>query len=162
MNAPRWGPATWIALFVAAGALVADVALLRRALAPVPAVAPALSPPPIGTVAIGALPLVEDTDVAPPDPFSPDRAAAALDDGAPEAPVPADSAAAPRLVGTVIVPGRVAVAVAFCQTPGQAPQTVHVGERCGGLTLVAVEPARAVFRRVDGTRLTLDIPKPGA
>jgi len=98
------------------------------------------------------------------DPFDPDRQlpqAYAAADPAPDAAAPPPvPAAAVRLLGTVVLArGR---SFAVYQLPSQAPQTVRVGECIGTLTLVAVEPGRAIFRAADGARVELHLPKAGA
>jgi hypothetical protein len=162
----------------AAVALAASVALSAAALwsavrlDPLPTAAP-LAPPPLLTAdtAGGARHRVAagdsgatGGDALDNDPFDPDRQlpeAYAAADPAPEiAGPPPVPVAVVRLLGTVVLPGGRSFAV--YQLPSQAPQTLRVGERIGTLTLVAVEPGRAIFRDADGRRVELHLPKAGA
>ena len=156
---------------LAASAAVAALALWGAVrLDPLPGAAPP-SPAPVLTVewTAGAVATADSGasggDALDNDPFDPDRQlpeAYAAAEPEPEAaagppPVPA---AAVRLLGTVVLPrGR---SFAVYQLPSQMPRTLRVGECIGTLTLVAVEPGRAIFRDADGARVELQLPKAGA
>jgi hypothetical protein len=64
-----------------------------------------------------------------------------------------------RLLGTVVLPG--ARSFVIYQLPSQVPRTLRVGESVGRLRLESIEPGQAGFRAADGTRVTLQLPKPG-
>jgi hypothetical protein len=70
-------------------------------------------------------------------------------------PAPTDTV---RLLGTVV---RGNASFAVCQLTNDLPRIVHLGERLGVLTLISLEPGRAVFRAPNGTRLELSLSKPG-
>ena len=65
-----------------------------------------------------------------------------------------------RLLGTVVLPG--ARSFVVCQLPSQVPRTLRVGESIGRLRLELVVPGRATFRAGDGTRVELQLPRPGS
>ena len=67
------------------------------------------------------------------------------------------SVAAVGLLGTVV---RAGGGFALCQLPGDVPRIVHLGEKIGELTLVALEQGRAVFQAPRGARLELTLTKP--
>lgn len=67
------------------------------------------------------------------------------------------SVAAVGLLGTIVRPGR---GFALCQLPGDVPRIVHVGEKIGELTLIALEQGRAVFQTPRGARLELTLTRP--
>jgi len=75
---------------------------------------------------------------------------------APETALPV-SIAAVGLLGTVVHSGR---GFALCQLPGDVPRIVHLGEKLGDLTLIALEQGRAVFQAPRGARLELTLTKP--
>ena len=74
---------------------------------------------------------------------------------APETVLPV-SIAAVGLLGTVVRPGG---GFALCQLPGDVPRIVHLGEKLGELTLVALEQGRVVFQAPRGARLELTLTK---
>jgi hypothetical protein len=49
----------------------------------------------------------------------------------------------------------------MCQAAGGVPRPVRIGEQVGELTLVLVEPSRAVFRTAAGSEVVLHVPKAG-
>ena len=65
-----------------------------------------------------------------------------------------------RLLGTVVLPG--ARSFVVYQLPSQVPRTLRLGESIGRLTLELVVPGRATFRAGDGTRVELQLPRPGS
>jgi hypothetical protein len=67
------------------------------------------------------------------------------------------SVVAIRLIGTVVLRSG---SFAICQLPADAPRIVHVGERLGELTLIILEPGRAVFQAPKGARLDLSLVTP--
>ena len=75
---------------------------------------------------------------------------------APETALPM-SVAAVGLLGTVVRPGG---GFALCQLPGDVPRIVHLGEKIGELTLIALEQGRAVLQAPRGARLELTLTKP--
>jgi len=91
------------------------------------------------------------------DPFRPGRALPSEHVAeAPDTVLPV-SVVAIRLLGTVVLPSG---SFAVCQLPADAPRIVHVGERLGELTLIILEPGRAVFKAPKGARLDLSLVNP--
>lgn len=94
------------------------------------------------------------------DPFDPERqlpqeAEAPAADAADEAlPTPVPPAAV-RVLGVVVLPEGGGFVV--YQLPSEVPKTVRIGGSVGRLTLVGVEPGRAIFRASDGARIALDL-----
>ena len=75
---------------------------------------------------------------------------------APETALPV-SVAAVGLLGTVVRPGG---GFALCQLPGDVPRIVHLGEKLGELTLIALEQGRVVFQAPRGAHLEVTLTKP--
>ena len=92
------------------------------------------------------------------DPFDPERRLpeeeASVDATAELLPLPVAPEAV-RLLGTVVLPDGGGFAV--YQLPSEVPKTVHIGETIGRLTLVGIEPGRAIFRAADGARVALEL-----
>jgi len=155
---PRGLPlASWIALTLAIAIACGVLArTMRIAMSPAPAPAvpndsrlrqagePARANPPAAQLAN--------------DPFRPGRAlpGARVAEAAPDTMLPV-SVASIRLLGTVI---RTSGSFAVCQLSADAPRIVHVGERVGELTLIILEPGRAVFQAPKGARLDVSLVNP--
>jgi hypothetical protein len=91
------------------------------------------------------------------DPFRPGRALPSEHvAAAPDTVLPV-SVVAIRLLGTVVLRTG---SFAICQLPADAPRIVHVGERLGAMTLIVLEPGRAVFQAPKGGRLDLSLVNP--
>jgi hypothetical protein len=99
------------------------------------------------------------------DPFRIDRQLPEMESPADEAIAVADVAEPAivpemiRLLGTVVLPG--ARSFVIYQLPSQVPRTLRAGESIGRLRLESIVPGQAGFRAADGTRVTLQLPKPG-
>jgi hypothetical protein len=79
------------------------------------------------------------------DPFHPERRRPGTRFRLPADAVTGSSVQHPvRLLGTVVLPG--GLGFALCQLGGEPPRRVRIGERVSDLTLVRVEPGRAVFK----------------
>lgn len=154
-----------VAALLAAAALLGAAAWRAARLEPLPG--PEASTPAPRLVALA--PPVDDSGGARDeeldnDPFDPDRQLPQTADDADASANAADTAppVAPpmiRLLGTVIrADGR---SFAVYQLPSEPPRMIRVGERIGTLTLVAVEPGRAVFRAAGGDRVELHLATTG-
>lgn len=94
------------------------------------------------------------------DPFDPERQLpqepeAATTDATDDALPPPVPPAAVRVLGVVVLPEGGGFVV--YQLPSEVPKTVRIGGTVGRLTLVGVEPGRAIFRASDGARVALDL-----
>jgi hypothetical protein len=157
-----WTPALRVAAACAALALVADVALLARAFssradAPVVPLRLAVAPP-ITPRATAAETLIDSAAAL--QPFDPLAGPQTLADASviiPQAmPTPV---AQPRLVGTVVDGARSFVVMALADG---SIKVVRIGERGGDLRLRGVTAGGATFDDINGGRVTLRSPTPGA
>lgn len=158
----EWTPALRIAAACAALALVADLALVARAFSSptdTPVVPLRLAPPPtISPRTISGAALIDSAAAL--QPFDPLDAPLTLADASviiPQAmPTPV---AQPRLVGTVVDGPRSFVVMALADG---SIKVVRIGERGGDLRLRGVTAGGASFDDINGGRVTLRAPTPGA
>ena len=75
-----------------------------------------------------------------------------------DAPVVAE-AAQPTVLGTVLATD--GSHFATCQLPGGRPTLVHVGDRLGDYTVVAIERLKVVFKTANGTLIEVAAIRPG-
>jgi type IV pilus biogenesis protein PilP len=112
-------------------------------------------------------PLVPEIDVeavGANDIFQPDRNALPYRYRMPGEPAPGDGAPAPDLpkptvLGTVLSTD--GSHFATCQLPGGRPTVVHVGDKLGDYTVVAIERSKVVFKTASGARLEVAAIRPG-
>jgi hypothetical protein len=66
----------------------------------------------------------------------------------------------PVVLGTVVATD--GAHFATCQLPGGRPTIVHVGERFGDYTVMAIQPTGVVFKTASGTLLEVASLRPGS
>lgn len=158
----EWTPALRIAAGCVALALAGDLALLVRAARdraelPVVPLRLASAPPIVPRVADAGDP-IESAGAR--EPFAPLAGAATLATAATVIPQASPmQSAAPTLVGTVTGGASSFVVMAL---PDASIKVVRIGERAGDLTLRSVSAGSAVFSDINGERVTLRAPTPGA
>jgi len=124
---------------VVAGPVASDAELVR-----------ATSTPPLPDIDIEA---VGANDI-----FQPDRTAMPSrfrmpGESGPESVAPSQEPARPVVLGTVV--STTGEHFATCQLPGGRPTIVHVGERFGDYTVVAIQPLGVVFKTASGSLLEI-------
>ncbi|MEO7179306.1 MAG: hypothetical protein ABI141_00595 [Gemmatimonadaceae bacterium] len=157
-----WTPALRIAAGCVALTLVADVALLARAIRKRDEVQPTPLRIAVAPLIAARRPDVEATidsarDLSPFEPLGTAESPASSTAIVPQAmPLPITR---PRLIGTVVGGAESFVVMALADG---AIKVVRLGERAGDLKLRAVSAGGAVFDDIHGDRVTLRSPTPGS
>ena len=156
--------AAWLAFAAAAACATTAAWRALRLDAPPTIASPAASGTAVGFPQPESRPLSRVLLALDRDPFHPERRRPGRrfrlpGDAAPPPAASVRGAPTVRLVGTVVLGGSASFAI--CQAAGGVPRRVRIGEQVGELTLVLVEPSRAVFRTAAGNEVVLHVPKAG-
>lgn len=165
---PRLPPAPYIRSVVAALGIATVVAVSAFARAvritPVEPSTTVVNAALERATAIPPVPSIDAEAVGANDIFQPDRNALPYRYRMPGESPPGDApvveeAPKPTVLGTVLSTD--GLHFATCQLPGGRPTLVHVGDRLGDYTVVAIERAKVVFKTADGVLLEVAAIRPG-